>query len=81
MFWIGIIGGLLVATGFVAQIIKTLRIRWTTDLSTWMLLIIFVGGLFYTTCAIQIGNPIFIAMNGLATTNTTILLLFKLRFH
>lgn len=81
MFWIGIIGGLLVATGFVPQIIKALRTRSTVDLSIWMLLIIFVGGLFYTTYAIQVGNPVFIVMNGLATVNTTILLLLKLRFR
>lgn len=81
MFWIGIIGGLLVATGFVPQIIKALQTRSTADLSIWMLLIIFVGGLFYTTYAIQVGNSVFIVMNGLATVNTTILLLLKLRFR
>ena len=46
-----------------------------------MLLIIFVGGLFYTTYTVQVGNPVFIAMNALATVNTTILLLLKLRFR
>ncbi|OEU52495.1 MAG: hypothetical protein BA871_12965 [Desulfuromonadales bacterium C00003096] len=81
MFWIGIIGGLLVATGFVPQIIKALQTRSTTDLSIWMLLIIFVGGLFYTTYAVQVGNPVFIAMNGLATLNTTILLILKIRYR
>jgi MtN3 and saliva related transmembrane protein len=81
MFWIGIVGGLLVATGFVPQIIKALQTRSTGDLSLWMLLIIFVVGFFYTTYAIQVGNPVFIAMNGLATANTTILLLLKIRYR
>lgn len=81
MFWIGIVGGLLVATGFVPQIIKALQTRLTGDLSLWMLLIIFVGGLFYTTYAIQVGNPVSIAMNGLATANTTILLVLKIRYR
>lgn len=81
MFWMGIVGGMLVATGFVPQIIKALQTRSTGDLSLWMLLIIFVGGLFYTTYAIQVGNPVFIAMNGLATANTTILLLLKIRYR
>ncbi|MEZ4483116.1 MAG: PQ-loop repeat-containing protein [Syntrophotaleaceae bacterium] len=62
------------------QIIKVLQTRSSGDLSLWMLLIIFIGGLFYTTYAIQVGNPVF-AMNGLATTNTTILLLLKLRYR
>lgn len=81
MLWIGVIGGLLVATGFVPQIIKALKTRSTGDLSLWMLLIIFAGGLFYTTYAIQVGDPVFIAMNGLATANTTILLLLKIRYR
>jgi len=70
----------LVATGFVPQRIKALQTRSTADLSIWMLLIIFVGGLFYTTYAVQVGNPVFIAMNGLATLNTTILLILKIRY-
>ncbi len=63
------------------QIIKALKTRSTGDLSIWMLLIIFVGGLCYTTYAIQVGDPVFIAMNALATTNTTILLLLKIRYR
>jgi MtN3 and saliva related transmembrane protein len=81
MYWIGFVGGLMVAIGFVPQIIKALRTRSTGDLSLYMLLTIFVGGLLYTTYAVLVGDPVFIVMNTLATTNTVVLLVLKLLFR
>jgi len=81
MYWIGFVGGLMVAVGFMPQIVKVLQTRSAGDLSLGMLLTIFIGGLLYTTYAILIKDPIFITMNTLATTNTLILLLLKLRFR
>jgi MtN3 and saliva related transmembrane protein len=81
MYWIGFVGGLMVAVGFVPQIFKALRTRSTGDLSLYMLLTIFVGGLLYTTYAVLIGDPVFIIMNSLATTNTLVLLVLKLHFR
>ena len=52
MQWLGLFGGLLVAFGFVPQIVKVLRTRSTGDLSLYMLLTILTGGVFYTAYAI-----------------------------
>jgi MtN3 and saliva related transmembrane protein len=46
-----------------------------------MLLSILVGGIFYTAYAIFAGDPVFITINLLATTNTLVLLLLKLRYR
>jgi MtN3 and saliva related transmembrane protein len=81
MQWIGFAGGLMVAFGFVPQIIKVMRSRSTGDLSVLMLLVIFSGGLLYTTYSFLVGDPVFITINLLATTNTFILLLLKLRYR
>jgi MtN3 and saliva related transmembrane protein len=81
MQWIGFAGGLMVAFGFVPQIFKALRSRSTGDLSVVMLLTIFVGGLLYTAYALMVGDPVFITINVLATSNTFILLLLKFRYR
>jgi len=81
MQWLGLLGGLMVAFGFVPQIVKVLRTRSAGDLSTYMLLIILTGGIFYTAYAIFAGDPVFITINLLATTNTLVLLLLKFRFR
>ena len=39
------------------------------------------GGIFYTAYAIFAGDPVFITINLLATTNTLVLLLLKLRYR
>ncbi|TYO98463.1 MtN3 and saliva related transmembrane protein [Geothermobacter ehrlichii] len=79
--WLGLLGGLLVAFGFVPQIVKVLRTRSSHDLSLVMLLVIFVGGLFYTTYAFLVGDPVFITINLLATGNTLLLLILKLIYR
>ncbi|GAB4177320.1 MAG: hypothetical protein Tsb0017_06900 [Geothermobacteraceae bacterium] len=79
--WLGLLGGLLVAFGFVPQIIKVFRTRSTHDLSLVMLLVIFTGGLFYTTYAFLAGDPVFITINLLATANTLLLLILKLIYR
>jgi len=81
MQWLGLAGGLLVAFGFVPQIVKALRTRSTSDLSLWMLLTILSGGLFYTAYSLRVGDPVFITVNLLANTNTFVLLLLKLRYR
>lgn len=81
MQWLGFVGGLMVAFGFLPQIVKVLRTRSTGDLSIYMLLIILIGGVFYTAYAIFAGDPVFITINLLATTNTLVLLLLKLRYR
>jgi MtN3 and saliva related transmembrane protein len=81
MQWIGFTGGLMVAFGFVPQIFKALRTRSTGDISVAMLLLIFSGGLLYTTYSLMVGDPVFITINVLATTNTLILLLLKFRYR
>jgi MtN3 and saliva related transmembrane protein len=81
MQWLGFAGGLMVAFGFVPQIVKALRSRSTGDISLVMLLVIFFGGLLYTAYALLVGDPVFITINLLATTNTLVLLLLKLRYR
>ena len=81
MQWLGFVGGLMVAFGFVPQIVKVLRTRSTGDLSVHMLLTILIGGIFYTAYAIFAGDPVFITINLLATTNTLVLLMLKLRYR
>jgi len=81
MQWLGFLGGFMVAFGFVPQIVKVLRTRSTADLSTYMLLMIFTGGLFYTVYSLWVGDPVFITINFLATGNTLILLLLKLCYR
>ncbi len=81
MQWIGLIGGILVAFGFLPQIVKALRTRSTGDISIYMLLTILTGGVLYTTYALMVGDLVFITMNFLATLNTLILLILKLRFR
>jgi len=79
MQWLGFLGGLMVAFGFVPQIIRVVRTRSAHDLSPVMLITIFCGGIFYTAYAFLVGDPVFITINLIATTNTLILLLLKWR--
>lgn len=79
--WLGLVGGLLVAFGFVPQIVKVLRTRSAGDLSLVMLLVILTGGCFYTAYSLVVGDPVFIIINLLATTNTGLLLALKIRFR
>ncbi|PLX83756.1 MAG: hypothetical protein C0617_10440 [Desulfuromonas sp.] len=81
MQWIGFAGGLMVAFGFVPQIVKALSTRSTGDLSVYTLLTIFSGGLFYTAYSIHVGDPVFITINVIATGNTLFLLILKRRFR
>ncbi|HAD03509.1 MAG: hypothetical protein A2091_07410 [Desulfuromonadales bacterium GWD2_61_12] len=81
MQWLGLIGGLMVAFGFVPQIIRVVRTRSAHDLSPVMLVTIFIGGIFYTAYAFMVRDPVFITINLIATTNTLVLLLLKWRFR
>lgn len=81
MQWLGFAGGLMVAFGFVPQIVKALRTRSTGDLSVYTLLVIFTGGIFYTVYAVLVGDPVFITINIIATANTLFLLLLKFYFR
>jgi MtN3 and saliva related transmembrane protein len=81
MQWFGFTGGLMVAFGFVPQIVKVLRTRSSHDLSALTLLVIFFGGLLYTVYSFYVGDQVFILINLLATGNTLILLLLKWRYH
>jgi MtN3 and saliva related transmembrane protein len=81
MQWLGFAGGLMVAFGFVPQIVKVLRTRSSRDLSVWTLLVIFLGGLLYTAYAFSVGDRVFIVINLLATANTLLLLLLKWRYR
>lgn len=80
MQWLGLFGGLLVAFGFVPQIVKVLRTRSVGDLSLYMLVSILVGGVCYTAYSFEVGDPIFMTINLIATGNTLFLLILKLRF-
>jgi len=80
MQWLGFAGGLMVAFGFVPQIIKAWQTRSTGDISIWTLLVIITGGLFYTAYSFLVGDPVFITINLLATGNTLLLLALKLHF-
>ena len=80
MQWLGLMGGLMVAFGFVPQIIRVLRTRSAHDLSPVMLLTIFCGGIFYTAYAFLVGDRIFILINLIGTANSLTLLLLKWRF-
>jgi len=79
--WLGLVGGMMVAFGFIPQIIKVFKTRSTHDLSLYMLLTIFTGGLFYTAYAFLAGDPVFITINLLATGNTLLLLVLKLYYR
>jgi MtN3 and saliva related transmembrane protein len=81
MQWFGFAGGLMVAFGFVPQIVKVLRTRSSQDLSSLTLLVIFMGGLLYTVYSFHVGDRVFILINLLATGNTMILLLLKWRYR
>jgi len=80
MQWLGLIGGLMVAFGFVPQIIRVVRTRSAHDLSPVMLVTIFTGGIFYTAYAFLVGDRIFILINLIGTANTLTLLLLKWRY-
>jgi len=80
MQWLGFAGGLMVAFGFVPQIVKAWQTRSTGDISVWTLLVIISGGLLYTAYSFLVGDPVFITINLLATGNTLLLLALKLRF-
>jgi len=81
MQWLGLSGGLMVAFGFVPQIVKVLRTRSSQDLSSLTLVVIFSGGLLYTAYSIFVGDRVFILINLLATGNTLLLLLLKWRYR
>ncbi|HKI50968.1 MAG TPA: PQ-loop repeat-containing protein [Geothermobacteraceae bacterium] len=81
MQWLGLSGGLMVAFGFVPQIVKVLRTRSSQDLSSLTLVVIFSGGLLYTAYSVFVGDRVFILINLLATGNTLLLLLLKWRYR
>lgn len=74
---IGIIAALLTSTGFIPQIIKTLAIKETKDISLMMLLIISLGTLLWIIYGLSIGDTIVTIANLITFTTTITLLIMK----
>lgn len=62
---IGYLAGLLLATCFLPQVIRTIRLRRADDVSMGMLAMSLLSALLYETYAIRLGLTPVVVMNGL----------------
>jgi MtN3 and saliva related transmembrane protein len=74
---IGTIGALITATGFIPQIIKAFMLKDMKDVSTTMLLQIFVGTALWIVYGMSISDPIIIVANIVTCSSTAILLVMQ----
>jgi MtN3 and saliva related transmembrane protein len=78
---IGIIAAFLTSTGFIPQIIKTLRIKETRDLSLMMPLIIALGTFLWTIYGISIRDVIIITANVFTCSTAVALIILKIIYN
>lgn len=76
----GIIAGILTSIRFIPQLIKTIRIKETRDLSLWFLIIVFFQALFLILYGLEVSDNYIINMNILPFICSIGLLFYKFRY-
>lgn len=76
----GIIAGTLTSIRFIPQLIKTIRIKETRDLSLWFLIIVFFQALFLILYGLEVSDNYIVNMNILPFICSIGLLFYKFKY-
>jgi len=77
---IGLLAGTLTTIAFLPQLIKTLKLKETKDLSLWMYIILCTGVFLWLVYGLLIKDLPIIAANGISLILGSIILFYKLKY-
>jgi len=78
--WFGIIGGFIVVSSYLPQIIKLIKTKRSRDLSPLFLFFIMLGTLFLMIYSFYISDTLFIIINAMASTMAGIVLILSVLY-
>jgi MtN3 and saliva related transmembrane protein len=78
--WLGAIGGLIVVSSYIPQIVKLLRTKSSKDISALFVFSIMLGTLFLLVYSIHIKDMIFIIINAVASVMAGVVLILTLMY-
>jgi MtN3 and saliva related transmembrane protein len=78
---IGLLAGTLTTIAFLPQLIKTLKLKETKDLSLWMYIILCTGVFLWLVYGLLIKDLPIIAANGISLVLASIILFYKIRYN
>ena len=78
---IGILAGILILSGWVPQIAKGYRTKKLTDVSSYLMILIFVGATLWLIYGMALDDVYIIGVNVAAMFLTMLLLTMKLKFN
>jgi len=77
---IGFLAGALTTVAFLPQVIKTLKLKETKDLSLWMYLILCTGVFLWLVYGLLIKDLPIIAANSISLILASIILFYKIKY-
>ena len=78
---IGILAGILILSGWVPQIVKGYRTKKLTDVSSYLMVLIFAGAVLWLVYGIALDDVYLIGVNVAAMFLTMIVLSMKLKYE
>ena len=78
---IGILAGILILSGWVPQIAKGYRTKKLTDVSSYLMILIFVGGTLWLIYGMALDDVYIMGVNLAAMFLTMVLLTMKLKYE
>ena len=78
--WFGIIGGFIVVSSYLPQIIKLIKTKSSRDISSLFVFFIMLGTLFLMIYSFYISDTIFIIINATASTMAAIVLILSVLY-
>lgn len=78
--WFGIIGGFIVVSSYLPQIVKLLKTKSSKDISSLFMFFIMLGTFFLMVYSIHISDTIFIIINATASTMAGIVLILSILY-
>ena len=78
---IGILAGILILSGWVPQIVKGYRTKKLTDVSSYLMILIFVGAVLWLIYGMALDDVYIMGVNLAAMFLTMILLAMKLKYE
>ena len=78
---IGILAGILILSGWVPQIVKGYRTKKLTDVSSYLMILIFVGAVLWLIYGMALDDVYIMGVNLAAMFLTMVLLAMKLKYE
>jgi len=78
--WFGIIGGFIVVSSYLPQIIKLVKTKSSKDISSLFVFLVMLGTLFLMIYSFYISDTIFIIINAIASTMAGVVLILSILY-